>query len=298
MGAPKFAIATDKGRYYDIPTRGERYISVTNALNQWHIEGLAPAAAKETAAFFARNLPRAVALSRDPARFEEFIAEAKAHYKTLWERRADIGTRVHDRAEAHVLGTPMPADDEAEPFVEQYLTFFDEFNVDIDRDIDAVEITVVNHTHRYAGTADLWINLEFPEGTGRPHPKHKGRRAVAQETPSGLWLVDIKTSMTKPAYQIYRDMILQLAGLRFAEFAQLRDGTEVDVPPAFVGAAILNLRQTEYAFVPLSPLVERDAFEAFCRMVRLAYFAHELDLIPYKPIAPPVTRRGALRKAS
>jgi hypothetical protein len=288
MTSPKFARDTDNGRYYEDPHDGELVPSVTNVLDEWNIPALAPGAAKETAEYIVDHLPKAVRAALKPDTREGFLKEAKAHYKAVWERKADLGTRVHALAEAHILGKPMPDDPEAAPYVAQYERFLDDYGVDIHKDIEFTEVTVLRRTEpRYGGTADLGVHLRFPAPMSPQHPRWRGRKKATSgdiPTPSGLWFVDFKTSMTKPASAVYRDNLLQLAALRYAEVALLPDDSEVKVPE-FVGAAILNLRTNSYGFVPLP--ADEAAHRAFLALVEVARFSHQIYLTPYKPIAAP-----------
>lgn len=279
MTSPKHARDTSNGRYYEDPANpGQLYISVTNVLDTLSKPALAPAAAKVTAEFFADNLPAAVRASRNPDTMAAFIKAAKAEHKNVWETRRDLGSRVHAQAEAHVLGTPIEPDEQAQPFVDQYRAFLTEFGVDIRNDIDAVEVTVLDRTHRYGGTADLWLRLRnLPDG----HP-------------DGLWLVDIKTSLTKSASTVYRDHALQLAALRYAEVALGPDDSEHPIP-AFAGAAILNLRAGSYGFIPMP--ATRELHAGFLGLLTASYVLHGLDMRPYKPINTP-TRKPRARKVA
>lgn len=278
MTNPKHARDTDNGRYYQDPATGDMHVSVTNVLDTLNKPALAPAAAKVTAEYFADHLPAAVRASRNAATLDAFIKAAKAEHKTVWESRRDFGTLVHNHAEAHALGRPIEPNEQAERFVDQYRLFLKEFGVDIATDLDAVEVTVLDRGHRYGGTADLWINL----------------RNLPGGQPDGLWLVDIKTSLTKPASTVYRDHALQLAALRYAEIAIGPDDSEHPVPE-FVGAAILNLRTHSYGFVPMP--ATRELHAAFLGLVTASYALHGLDMKPYKPINTPA-RKPRARKAA
>lgn len=280
MTNPKHARDTDNGRYYQDPKTGALYVSVTNALDTLNKPALAPAAAKVTAEYFVEHLPQAVRATRSPAALDQFVRAAKAEHKNVWESRRDFGTRVHNQAEAHVLGTPIEADDEAQPFVDQYQLFLTEFGVDMAADVDAVEVTVLHRAHRYGGTADLWINL----------------RNLPGGQPDGLWLVDIKTSLTKPASAVYRDHALQLAALRYAEIALGPDDSEHPVPE-FAGAAILNLRAHAFGFIPMP--ATRDMHAGFLGLLAASYVLHGLDMKPCKPLNIPVRKpRARTRKAA
>jgi len=277
---PKLARATDNGRYYDDPADGASVMSVTNALSEWAKPALAPAAAKATAEYIVDHLPAAVRASRTEEARQEFLREAKAHHRTVWDNRRDLGSLVHHHAEALVLGQPIPEDERVAPFIDSYQEWMNDFGVDIEQDVESAEVTVFSRsrpTLRYGGTADLWVNL-------RHLPKPYDR---------GLWLVDIKTSLTKPASTVYRDHVLQLAALRYADVAVLPDDSEVEVPE-FAGAAILNLRQKTtrrqqgYGFVPLP--ADELAHLTFLSLLGVAYYAHALDLKTHKPIKAPVLR--------
>lgn len=294
MTAPKHA--TDlkgKGRYYtgcsDTCPLGDRhYLSVTNAQSVVNKPALPPSAAKVTAETAWELLPLMVATSRqDPngpcakKRVKDrcgrcrfcITSRIKAEYKAQWETKADFGTLVHAHAHAHVLGQPMPYNPDVEPFINQYLMFFSAWGVDIDKDVEAAETTVFSEADEYAGTGDVWLWLPLTPA-GRPSKKRH------------LWLVDIKTSLTKPASAVYADQPLQLAGLRFAPKAVLPDDSVVDVPE-FAGAALLNLRRDAHALIPLPS--GRDVFEeAFLPAVSLQRHFHNLDMKAWQPLDAPV----------
>lgn len=302
---PPHAVHTDKGRYYSDPATGELLISVTNSLEQHAIDALAPAAAKLTAEWIVEHLPDAVRAAGDPDDLEEFVKLAKSQYRRAWEKRADLGSRVHHQAEAINLGAPAIPDEEAAPFVHSYRAWLSDFGVSIERDIRAAECTVLHRTVGYGGTSDIWVALTFDGPTSPLVPKYKPRKVPADPlpTPSGLWLVDIKTSLTKPASAVYDSHVMQLAALRNAEVAltcppECRygaadghdDSHEFQVPE-FVGTAILNLRVDTYGFVPVP--ADTAAFHAFCGLLPLARYVHGLELRGCKPIQPPKSRKDA-----
>ncbi|GAA5046269.1 hypothetical protein HNP84_010277 [Thermocatellispora tengchongensis] len=304
---PQHAVPTNRGRYYCDPATGEMVVSVTNAIDQHMIEALAPAAARDTAIWLMDNLPDAIRAAGDPDDMQEFIKLAKSQYRLQWDKKADLGSRVHSIAEAINLGAPYIPDEEAAPFVDAYQKFLREFGVDIRRDIKAAECTVLNRTIPYGGTSDIWAYLHFDSPTSPIVPRFKPRAVPAAPipTPSGLWLIDIKTSLTKSASAVYDDYVMQLAALRHAEVALVcppecrygetdaHDSSHEFPVPEFVGTAILNLRTNGYGFVPLP--AGRDAFDAFCGLLPLAHYVHGLELRGYKPIQPPAntTRKDA-----
>lgn len=285
-----------QGRYYGPCQDGcplpdnPMLLSVTNAQSVIAKPALVPAAAKATAAAAWDQLPRMVATSRQPEtgpcaklRVAErcgrcrfcITAQIKAAHKNEWEAKAEFGTRVHTHAHAHVTGRPLPFDEEVAPFLAQYLAFLDAWRIDLDRHVEAAELTVYDVAKGYAGTGDIWLHLPIDRNHQRTS---NGKRY--------LWLVDLKTSLTKPAGTVYQDQVLQLAGLRYATHALLPDDTALNVPK-FTGAALLNLRPTSHALIPLP--ADRAAYKAFLGAVELQHFFHGQNTKAWQPLdAAPV----------
>lgn len=303
-----------KGRYYHacgpacpIP-QGVDLISVTNAQSVVAKPALVPAAVKVTAEKSWDVVPRMVAMLRQtpngPNGCERrrvadrcgscrfcLTAEIKAEHRNQWESKAELGSRVHTHAYARVVGQAIEYDPEVAPFIAQYIAFLQAWHVDLDEHVEAAELTVIDLKRLYAGTGDVWLWL----------PLRRNRAGEVVNTSWGdrrLWLIDIKTSLTKPATAVYPDQELQLAGLRFAPSAILPDDSLVDVPK-FEGAALLNLRQAEHALIPLP--ADRDAYRAFLAAVEMQRFFHGQDIKAWTPLdVPPVTEpsSSSTRKAS
>lgn len=287
-----------KGRYYfacgpTCPLGTIDYLSVTNAQDVINKPALPPSAAKITASAAWDRLPLMVATSREPecgtpadgnpktcdkrspvstrcgrCRFCINMA-IKAEYRQQWESKAELGSLIHAHAHAHVLGKPMPYDEVVAPFIAQHVAFLEAWRVDMDRHVEAAELTVFDPEHGYAGTGDLWLHLPlaYDETTGRTSFTGWNRRK--------LWLIDGKSSLEKPAHVVYADQPLQLAGLRYAPTAVLPDDTEVAVPE-FEGAAILNWRPDAHALIPqpAGPAVHK----AFLGAVALQRMFHGQDV--------------------
>lgn len=258
------------GRYYRHPVSGEEWPSVTN-VNQTCVSkpGLPPAAARETAARAWELLPQMVAASRKPFEREKLTKEIKGHYQWLWDKAADLGTDVHAWVEARVLGKPHPEDPMVEPFGVQALRFFDDFSIDLEKDVEATEATVINRTVGYAGTGDLWVWLKL-----------NGKRR--------LTLVDFKTSSTRPVGSVYPEYGLQTAALANAEAILLDNGEEMEPPGPIEALAVLNLRPDNYALIPM-PLAGTidDAFAAFVSLVPGALYLHSCYGAKPLPIKKP-----------
>jgi len=299
-----------KGRYYGncgrdgCPFGDDLYISVTNAQGVVAKPALVPSAVKLTAEYAWEVLPRMVALSRQtgPSPCEKrkvkdrcgscrfcLTAEMKRQYDTIWEHARDTGTKVHGAAYAENIGQPRGYDPDIEPFIQMYLRVMDRLGVDLDRDIVMAESTVLDRDHGFAGTGDIGTMLRLNPATGEWSPRKKW-----------LWLLDIKTSLTKPAATVYDDQVLQLAGLRYAPTLILADDTETANLP-YDGAALLNLRTNDAALIPLP--ADQTAWTGFLHAVGLQTFMHATNSRDWRPVAPPAAAPAAAttstaRKAS
>jgi len=271
MTSPKHAYNDPgRGRWYLHPVTGERWPSITNVLDTAVAKpALVPWSAKITAEAAWRNLPRMVATSRKPIEREALNKIIKGEHKIVKDMAADLGDRVHAQVEARTLGKPAPEDEEVEPFAEQALQFFADFGVDFDRDIEATEATVINRTHGYAGTGDLWVWI-----------KTNGKRR--------LWVIDYKTSRTRPANSVYPEHGMQTAAIAKAEVILLDNGEEVDPPFPIDGIAVLNLRDGAYALIemPLAGTID-DAFAGFLGALPAAKYLHTCYGAKPLPITKP-----------
>lgn len=283
-----------KGRYYTgcsdtCPLGSELLISVTNAQGVVNKPALVPAAVKVTADTAWDRLPEMVSMSRqtpDGDCAKKRVAERCGHcrfcltaaikreHTNQWERAADFGSLVHTHAYARNVGRPMDYDPDVAPFIGQYEQFLADFGVNLDTDVEAAETTIFDLKRGYAGTGDIWLHLP---GFGPRGGK-------------GLVLVDIKTSLKKPASAVYADQVLQLAGLRYAPSALLPDDTAVEVPK-FHGAALLNLRGNDYRLISVP--ADKAAHRAFVNAVGLQRFMHEVDTKTWAPVAAPARQAVA-----
>ncbi|MGW2742333.1 hypothetical protein [Streptomyces sp. NPDC001450] len=274
MTDPKWAVATERGRYYRDPAGGPDLISVTNALDSIHKPALVPWGAGLVAdTVIADPIATARRARTEPTALRRELVAAPRLYA---ERAKNLGSRIHNRAQAQVLGVPYPADPEVEPYARQLARFFRLWHVDLVADVEATEATVLHRHYGYAGTGDLWVWL------------HSGRYRRRQ-----LWLVDYKTSARKPATTVYDDQPLQLAALRHAPVLLLPDDREVEAPRPH-RTALLNLRPRSHAFIPVPS--GREQFRAFLGATRTARYLHSAPgsypaLVP--PWAPGATDRKA-----
>ena len=316
MTDPKLAVSTDHGRYYTHPATGELLISVTNVIGTCTSKpALVPWAAKASNDRAWQVLPRMVSALRRPTDCRPAASaarrewepcgqcrpclerEIKGHHAVIRDSAADLGTRVHALAEAHVTGASHVMDPESEPYVQQYLRFLADYSIDINAGhIESAEMSVASPRIGYAGTLDLLAHLRLDAFLGdRKPPK------LLPGDQRALWLIDIKTSATRPASSIYDEYILQLAALRYATEMWLPNDTVKQMLRGIRGAAVLNLRADDYALIPVPALP--DAHKVFCSMVGAAKWRHgdpAKALLPTTPAGgiPQTRARRAPRKVA
>lgn len=145
------------------------------------------------------------------------------------DRKADVGSAVHEQIEAIILGRPRPA---PAPDVAPFLAQFDRFTADFAPTWEASEGTVYSDRESYAGTLD-WIATIG------------GRRLIGD---------------TKTGKAVYPEAALQLAAYAHADYIGLPDGTDAPLP-AFDGGAVLHLSPDAYQLVPVR--IDDEVFRAF-----------------------------------
>lgn len=302
MTSPKHANDTDHGRYYTHPATGEQLVSVTNVLSTAVAKpALVPWAAKITAEKALDLLPAFVNAALvepcSPRRVADecgtctncLVKAAKREVNVVKEKASDLGTRVHAHAEAHLTGAQIEPDEEVEPYLEQYLRFLADFEVDLAKHVEAAELTVANPRLGVAGTLDLLLHLRLDgrstDGTVKQLPKD-GR---------ALWLIDIKTSATKPAHTTYPEMALQLTALRNATEMWLPDGSTAPMVTV-KGCAVLNLRTNDYALIPLpAGTPEWVAYKGLLAGTAWLHGDHTKDAPRVDPAGKPVAKGRSTR---
>jgi hypothetical protein len=220
--APRNTSSRGSKRLYS--WRDEAYWSVTTiigggvpkpALLPWGIKMVAEAAVE-----MADTLPAMVAADREGAiRFLKGSPYAKR------DKAADLGTLVHEAAEAHALGRPMPP---VTADVRPYLDSFERFLADFTPEIIATEASVYNRSEHYAGTLDMIARLMLPQS-----------ECLVPKT----YILDAKSGK-----DVYPEVGLQLAAYRNAEFIGLPDGSEGPMP-AVDGALALHLTVNGYRLI-------------------------------------------------
>lgn len=216
MSGPPLAVTfPDGSRKYVHPLTGEQVPSVTSVLKiianprlrNWRVN---------TAARYARenweDLAQLAAWER-----ESLIAGAP---DAAAGARAEVGTAVHEAAEAWAKGVPAP---ELPKSIGSYMNQFAGFLMECNPEILESEATVWSREHRYAGTFDLLVRIK-----------------------GVTWLLDTKTSK-RP----YPEHGLQLAALANADFLIREDGTEEELP-GITHQAVLHLRPRSWKLVKIA----------------------------------------------
>lgn len=172
------------------------------------------------------------------------------------DRAAELGTYVHDAAEAYALGKPYPR----WPLpVQPRMDAFVRFLADYQPVYEMTEASVFNRTEKYAGTLDAIATIG-------------GRRL----------LLDTKTGKG-----VYPEVALQLAAYRHAEFIGLPDGSEAPMPQVD-GAAALHLPEVG-GYELIEVRADAEVFTAFLYVRETFRFAEETSktviLGPYNEVA-------------
>jgi hypothetical protein len=273
---PRHAYDTDNGRYYRDPAGGPDLVSVTNVLSAGVAKfALVPWAVKLTAEHCVDN--RLEVARRALKDRTELLKDIKRVHRDARDKAANLGTRIHHRAEKMALLAPFEPDPEVDPYARQLTLFWQRWGVNLEADLVAAEITFAHRRLGYAGTGDKMIWLS----TG---PRRRKQ----------LWLIDYKTSASRPASSVYPENAMQLAALRYAEVVWLPDDTDGQVPP-IERTGVLNLRQRSHALVPMPG--NRRTFRAFRGALETTKWLHAAPTV-YSALLPPVADTRTSRKAA
>jgi hypothetical protein len=239
--------ATESGSKRLYAWRGEKFWSVTTiiggglpkpALLPWGIKSVAEAAVQKRRTLMAMTSECERDGKCTPADWCSSCDAAVRWLKSApyqqRDKAADMGTKIHEAAEAYKLGKPMPPwPEDIAPTMAQFERWLLAFGPTFEQ----TEASVYHRAQRYAGTLDSIVTLS------------DGRRV----------LIDYKTGKA-----VYPEVGLQLAAYRHAEFIGLPDGNEAPVPEVD-GAAVLHLRPDSWQFIDVR--ADDEVFTAFlyCR---------------------------------
>lgn len=255
--SPLNAKSVSGKRLYDDPLTGEKFWSVTTiiggglpkpALLPWGIKAVAEVAVAKRRTLMAMTseceTQGACTAANWCASCDAAVRWLKSAPYQQRDKAADLGTRIHEAAEAYKLGKPAPPwPDDIAPTMTQYERWLLAFAPTFEQ----VEQTVYNRSQRYAGTLDAIVTLS------------DGKRL----------LIDYKTGKA-----IYPEVGLQLAAYRYAEYMRLPDLSEAPVPEVD-GAAVLHLTPESWQFIEVR--ADADVFAAFLYARETFRFIEELS---------------------
>lgn len=182
---------------------------------------------------------------------------------------ANRGTQVHKLAERLAKGERISIPAGLEGYVESYVRFLDEFDVEP----MTIEGLVWSEKHNYCGTLDLIAVLPGES-----------------EAFADIWLLDIKTNRSG----IFGETAMQLAAYRHADYlvidGALTNMTFVD----FTGA--VHVRPDGYSLVPVDATDEE--FEQFLNAIPLVEFMNTSKTLVGDPIEPPSESRWQLTEVA
>lgn len=244
-------VRVKKRGYYKDSKTGDRYASVTTIINRAIAKpALPPWAANTVARCAMDNLPYLARSSRTDADRIDAYDWLRAAADRKKEERADVGTAVHSLIENRILGTPLPPEVSQNPEMAPFLKHFEAFERDWQVTFTASEMIVGNTSHWYAGTLDFLLTSP--------------RIAKKFGTDPALEIVgDTKTGGELDVKGVYPEAALQGSAYGHAEFAQLRDGSRVPMPPVAETGIVLHLRPEGFRPIPMN--VGNDTFTAFLR---------------------------------
>jgi hypothetical protein len=183
---------------------------------------------------------------------------------------ANKGTLVHGLAERLVVGAAVPVPDGLEGYVDSYVRFLNEHDVQP----VLVEATVMSHAHGYAGTLDLIADLT----------DDAGQRA--------RWLLDIKTSRSG----IFGETALQMVAYRNADvWVEEVDGEFVEREmPAVDLVGGVHVTAKGYSLIPLE--AGEVQFRQFLYVQQVAALNGSLRDLVGEPVLPPGQSRYRLER--
>lgn len=240
MANPRNAVTTSRGRTYKWGS--ESFTSVTTILSRGIPKpALTNWAAKSVAEFVAENIDQVNTLcAKDKS---AAIDLCKGSPWRTRDKAANLGTLIHDYAEAHVLGAARP---DAPPEAEAKLAWFYAFLDDFAPEFVLSEATVFNRQWGWAGTLDAVCDIA-------------GER----------WLIDYKTGK-----DVYPESALQLSAYERGEFVGMPDGTEAPMPPVD-RCGVLHLSDTGYRLIPVE--TGDEVYRCFLYAQQIQRFVDEMS---------------------
>lgn len=236
--------------------RGHRYVDA-NGLTVPGVTTILKTLPKDALINWAAETTAEAALNRwdelaDMPPADRLKALKRARYDVL-DKASNRGTQVHGLAEKLIHGERVAIPDGLEGYVESYVRFLDEWDVDP----VLVEAVVFSHTYGWAGTLDL----------------------IAKLPDKGLSLLDIKTSRSG----IFGETALQLAGYRYADQYMGDDGPQDMLEVDWTGA--IHVTPNGYSLVPVE--AGEDQLRALRYVQQVGQVVADFRDLIGEPLVPP-----------
>lgn len=267
---PRGSTTSRSGSRFYTWGRGERYWSVTTILTALPKDALKWWAARVVAEFAFDRSKTWFTMTRDEA-----VAWLKSEPLRFTNERANIGSAIHEAAEAWVLRRPMKGDfgDEERAAIGHFVGWVELLGVKF----LATEFQVYNRSQKYAGTADAIVEIPYDALVTLAHGNPALVPWVPREGRSVVTLlIDYKSGGdVEEGKGVYPEVALQLAAYAKAEFVGLPNGAEQPLPE-LDGCAVLHVQAKGWRFVPVDAL-RPEVFTSFLYVREVFRWREELS---------------------
>ena len=265
MTSPKFAQATESGRFYNIPGHEDTvFKSVTNLLGSLSKPVLVPAAAKRAGerAVFQEMEWHAIQQEKGDEEARKWISRASHEYMTY---KQNLGSAVHfccEVFEGHVISEPefLAFDDYIIAYLNDHWTpKMSEYRGTVAKNIELIRKHVVQYERACREHGIVWLDRErtvFNKEAG-----YAGTLDGIVEIDGTKYILDIKTGF------VSRDSVpLQLAAYRFAT-GEVHGDTSRKRQEWVDGGLVLQLKPASYKLLPVA--CGADEFGAFLDVMKV-----------------------------
>ena len=270
MTSPRFAQATESGRFYNIPGHEDtEFKSVTNVLGALAKPAISPAAAKRAGerAVFQEMEWHAIQQEKGDEEARKWISAAPREYMQFAQ---NLGSAVHFCCEVfdeHVTAEPefVAFDDYLINYVmEHWATPMSKYRDTPAKNLELIRKHVVQYDRACREHGIVWLDRErtvFNEAMG-----YAGTLDGIVEIDGTKYILDIKTGF------VSRDSVpLQLAAYRFAT-GEVHGDTSRKRSHWVDGGLVLQLKPASYKLLPVA--CGADEFGAFLDVMKVWEWIH------------------------
>lgn len=271
MTDPRFAQATESGRFYNIPGHEDvTFRSVTNIIGSLAKPALVPAAAKRVGerAVFEEQKWHAIQQEKGDEEARKFISRAAHDYMTYAQ---NLGSAVHFCCEVfdeHVISEPefLAFDDYLIAYLNDHWTpKMSEYRGTVAKNIEQIRKHVEQYDRACREHGIVWLDRE--RTVCNPAHGYAGTLDGIVEVDGRKYVIDLKTGF------VSKDSVpMQLAAYRFATHEvhgdrTLNRSTWVD------SGLVLQLKPASYKLIPVK--CDADVFTAFLDTMKVWEWIHE-----------------------